>query len=265
MYVRDFKEDKMELVSKLALRTNNAIAANITKIKELFPHCVSEALVDGKLTQAIDPNKLLIELGVNDNEKSVERYEFTWPKKKEALRLANEPTTKTLRPCFEESVDFEHTKNLYIEGDNLDVLKCLRNTYLGKVKMIYIDPPYNTGSDLIYHDDFKQDTSSYLQDSAQIDEQGDPLVENKETNGRFHTNWLNMMYPRLRVARDLLREDGVIFISIDDNEQKNLRNVCDEIFGANNFVAQLIWERAYVPKSHQYPPPKGEGLPLLMY
>ena len=239
----------MRQVNKLQLVNNNTIADNIDKIKELFPHCVSEALVNGKLTQAIDLKKLLIELGIEDNSESIERYEFTWPNKRDALRKANEPTTNTLRPCIADSINFEHTRNLYLEGDNLEVLKCIKKSYLNKVKMIYIDPPYNTGNDFVYQDAFTQDQDRYLQESAQVDELGNRLVANKETNGRFHTDWLNMIYPRLKVARDLLTSDGVIFISIDDNEQKNLRNVCDEIFGATNFVAQLIWERAFSPKN----------------
>ena len=168
-----------------------------------------------------------------------ERYQFTWPDKKAHAHLANTPTTKTLRPCREESVDFDHTQNLYIEGDNLEVLKVIRETYLGKVKMIYIDPPYNTGNDFVYNDDFTQSTEAYQENSGQTDEEGNRLVQNTESNGRFHTDWLNMIYPRLKVARDLLSDDGVIFISIDDNEQENLKKVCNELFGEENFVAQL--------------------------
>ena len=178
-----------------------------------------------------------------------ERYQFTWPDKRAHAHLANTPTTKTLRPCREESVDFDHTQNLYIEGDNLDVLKVIRETYLGKVKMIYIDPPYNTGNDFVYNDDFSQNSDDYQENSGQLDEEGNRLVQNTESNGRFHTDWLNMIYPRLKVARDLLTEDGVIFISIDDNEQANLKKVCDEVFGESNFVATLIWERAFSPKN----------------
>ena len=178
-----------------------------------------------------------------------ERYQFTWPDKRAHAHLANTPITKTLRPCREESVDFDHTQNLYIEGDNLDVLKVIRETYLGKVKMIYIDPPYNTGNDFVYNDDFSQNSDDYQENSGQLDEEGNRLVQNTESNGRFHTDWLNMIYPRLKVARDLLTEDGVIFISIDDNEQANLKKVCDEVFGESNFVATLIWERAFSPKN----------------
>lgn len=178
-----------------------------------------------------------------------ERYQFTWPDKRKAILAANAPINATLRPCPEESVDFDTTQNLYIEGDNLDVLKCLKETYLHKVKMIYIDPPYNTGNDFVYEDDFAESASEYLANSGQFDEQGNRLVTNTESNGRFHTDWLNMIYPRLKVARDLLTEDGVIFISIDDNEVENLRKVCDEIFGESNFIATLVWERAYSPKN----------------
>ena len=178
-----------------------------------------------------------------------ERYQFTWPDKRAHAHLANTPTTKTLRPCREESVDFDHTQNLYIEGDNLDVLKVIRETYLGKVKMIYIDPPYNTGNDFVYNDDFSQNADDYQENSGQFDNEGNCLVQNTESNGRFHTDWLNMIYPRLKVAKDLLSDDGVIFISIDDNEQANLKKVCDEVFGESNFVATLIWERAFSPKN----------------
>ena len=176
-----------------------------------------------------------------------ERYQFTWPDKRKAILAANAPINATLRPCPEESVNFDTTQNLYIEGDNLDVLKCLKETYLHKVKMIYIDPPYNTGNDFVYEDDFAESTSEYLANSGQFDEQGNRLVTNTESNGRFHTDWLNMIYPRLKVARDFLTEDGVIFISIDDNEAKNLKNITDEVFGEMNFLAQVVWERAFSP------------------
>lgn len=172
-----------------------------------------------------------------------ERYQFTWPDKRKAILAANAPINATLRPCREESVDFDTTKNLYIEGDNLDVLKCLKETYLHKVKMIYIDPPYNTGNDFVYEDDFAESAADYLANSGQFDEQGNRLVTNTESNGRFHTDWLNMIYPRLKVARDLLTEDGVIFISIDDNEVENLRKVCDEVFGESNFESCVTWRR----------------------
>ena len=176
-----------------------------------------------------------------------ECYQFTWPDKSKARAIANAPIKATLRPCREESVDFDNTENLYIEGDNLDVLKLLRETYYGKIKMIYIDPPYNTGNDFIYEDDFSQDRESYKNISGQYDEEGNRLQKNPESNGRFHTDWLNMMYPRLKIARDLLSDDGVIFISIDDNEQSNLKKICDEIFGERNFISQIVWERAFAP------------------
>ena len=227
---------------------------NIDKIAQLFPNCVTERIgKDGKPELAIDFDKLKAELTNDVLEEGEERYQFTWPGKRAASRLANETTTQTLRPCREESVDFDNTQNLYIEGDNLEVLKVLRETYLGKVKMIYIDPPYNTGNDFVYNDDFAQGKTEFEQNSGLFDEEGnltiDPMQRNTESNGRFHTDWLNMIYPRLKVAKDLLTDDGVIFISIDDNEQKNLKNVCDEVFGGNNFIAQLVWERAYSPKN----------------
>ena len=199
--------------------------------------------------RAVDFDKLRQLLSSDIVEGNEERYQFTWPDKRKAILAANAPISATLRPCPEESVNFDTTQNLYIEGDNLDVLKCLKETYLHKVKMIYIDPPYNTGNDFVYEDDFAESASEYLANSGQFDEQGNRLVTNTESNGRFHTDWLNMIYPRLKVARDLLTEDGVIFISIDDNEVENLRKVCDEIFGESNFIATLVWERAYSPKN----------------
>ena len=199
--------------------------------------------------RAVDFDKLRQLLSSDIVEGNEERYQFTWPDKRKAILAANAPISATLRPCPEESVNFDTTQNLYIEGDNLDVLKCLKETYLHKVKMIYIDPPYNTGNDFVYEDDFAESAAEYLANSGQFDEQGNRLVTNTESNGRFHTDWLNMIYPRLKVARDLLTEDGVIFISIDDNEVENLRKVCDEIFGESNFIATLVWERAYSPKN----------------
>ena len=234
---------------------------NIEMLGQMFPNCLTEKKNDeGKIVKAIDFDKLRQELADSVVEGPEERYQFTWPDKRNAIRLANAPTTKTLRPCREESVDFDNTQNLYIEGDNLDVLKILRENYLGKVKMIYIDPPYNTGNDFVYNDDFSQNSSEYVADSGQFDSAGNRLVLNTESNGRFHTDWLNMIYPRLKVARDLLSEDGVIFISMDDNEIDNLKKVCSEIFGNANFIAQVIWERAYSPvnlkkhfsESHDY-------------
>ena len=203
----------------------------------------------GGVKRSIDFDKLRQLLSSDIVEGNEERYQFTWPDKRKAILAANAPINATLRPCPEESVNFDTTQNLYIEGDNLDVLKCLKETYLHKVKMIYIDPPYNTGNDFVYEDDFAESAAEYLVNSGQFDEQGNRLVTNTESNGRFHTDWLNMIYPRLKVARDLLTEDGVIFISIDDHEVENLRKVCDEVFGECNFIATLVWERAYSPKN----------------
>lgn len=222
------------------MQTTNVVGENIKRIGELFPNCLTERLnEEGKPEIAIDFDQLRQELSKDIVEGPEERYQFTWPDKRNAIRLANAPTTDTLRPCREESVNFDNTQNLYIEGDNLQVLKLLRENYLGKVKMIYIDPPYNTGNDFVYNDDFAQDAGDYIHNSGQEDEEGNRLVANTESNGRFHTDWLNMIYPRLKVAKDLLSEDGVIFISIDDNEVENLRKTCDEIFGSQNFVSQL--------------------------
>ena len=235
-------------MEKLKMQSFDVIGSNIQKIAQLFPNCVTEHLgKDSKPELAIDFEKLQAELSNEIIEAGEERYQFTWPDKRAAVRLANTPTTMTLRPCREESVDFDNTQNLYIEGDNLDVLKVLRETYLGKVKMIYIDPPYNTGNDFVYNDDFAQGKGEFEQASGLFDEEGnqtiDPLQRNTESNGRFHTDWLNMIYPRLKVARDLLSEDGVIFISIDDNEVANLKNICDEVLGESNFVAKFDWRK----------------------
>lgn len=231
-------------MDKLRMQTLDGVQDNIDKIAALFPNCITERKdAEGKVTLAIDFDKLRQELSSEIVEGREERYQFTWPDKKKAILLANSPINATLRPCREESVDFDNTQNLYIEGDNLDVLKCLKETYLGKVKMIYIDPPYNTGNDFVYEDNFAESTSEYLANSGQYDEQGNRLVNNTESNGRFHTDWLNMIYPRLKVARELLTEDGVIFISVDDNEVENLKIVCNEIFGESNFVATCVWKR----------------------
>ncbi len=231
------------------MRSRDVVGSNVQKIAQVFPNCVTERLgKDGKPEQAIDFEKLQAELSNDIIVEGEERYQFTWPDKRAAVRLANTPTTMTLRPCREESVDFDNTQNLYIEGDNLDVLKVLRETYLGKVKMIYIDPPYNTGNDFVYNDEFGVNKTTEESRNGFYDEDGnqtvDPMQRNTEANGRFHTDWLNMIYPRLKVARDLLSEDGVIFISIDDNEVENLRKVCDEIFGEGNFIGQLILKTA---------------------
>ncbi|MBS3972924.1 MAG: site-specific DNA-methyltransferase [Erysipelotrichia bacterium] len=217
-------------------------------LQDLFPEAVTETITTDEngervVTRAIDADVLQQLINKKVVSGKEERYQFTWPDKKKAMLLANAPINKTLRPCREESVDFDNTENLYIEGDNLDVLKLLRETYLGKIKMIYIDPPYNTGNDFVYKDDFAEDTQEFLRRDNQIDEQGNRLVTNTESNGRFHTNWLNMMYPRLKLARDLLTEDGVIFISIDDNEIENLKKVCNEIFGEINFATNFVWEK----------------------
>ena len=229
------------------MQSHDVIGSNTHKIAQLFPNCVTERLgKDGKPELAIDFEKLQAELSDEIIGDSEERYQFTWPDKRNAVRLANTPTTMTLRPCREESVDFDNTQNLYIEGDNLDVLKVLRETYLGKVKMIYIDPPYNTGNDFVYNDDFAQGKEEFEQASGLFDEEGnqtvDPMQRNTESNGRFHTDWLNMIYPRLKVARDLLSEDGVIFISIDDCEVENLKKVGNEIFGEHSFVSNMVWQ-----------------------
>ena len=237
-------------MDKLKMQTADGVQDNISRIAELFPECITEVNDQmGGVKRSIDFDKLRQLLSSDIVEGNEERYQFTWPDKRKAILAANAPINATLRPCPEESVDFDTTQNLYIEGDNLDVLKCLKETYLHKVKMIYIDPPYNTGNDFVYEDDFAESAAEYLANSGQFDEQGNRLVTNTESNGRFHTDWLNMIYPRLKVARDLLTEDGVIFISIDDNEVENLKKVCDEVFGESNFVAQLVWERAFAPKN----------------
>lgn len=246
-------------MEKLNMHTQDITDVNIETIGKLFPNCLTERVVGkdkngkGIIGKGIDFDKLRQELSKDIVEGTQERYQFTWPGKREAMRIANTPTNMTLRPDRESSVDFDNTGNLYIEGDNLEVLKILREDYLGKVKMIYIDPPYNTGNDFVYEDDFSQTSGEFRGKSGMFDEDGNMILQNyevnSESNGRFHTDWLNMIYPRLKVARDLLTEDGVIFISIDDNEVENLRKVCDEVFGERNFIAQLIWERAYSPKN----------------
>lgn len=229
----------------LKMHSMNKIDENIAKIATLFPNCVTEAKGEnGEITHKIDFDMLKQELSHSLVESREERYQFTWPDKKQAILTANAPINKTLRPCREESVNFDETENLYIEGDNLEVLKLLQETYLGKIKMIYIDPPYNTGNDFVYNDEFSVSSSDFSERSGNFDEEGNLLVDNytrnTESNGRFHTDWLNMMYPRLKLARDLLSDDGVIFISIDDNEVENLKKVCDEIFGESNFVAEFV-------------------------
>ena len=237
-------------MERLHLQTTNIVDENIKRIGELFPNCLTERLNDeGKPEVAIDFDQLRQELSKDIVEGAEECYQFTWPDKRNAIRLANAPTTDTLRPCREDSVDFDNTQNLYIEGDNLQVLKLLRENYLGKVKMIYIDPPYNTGNDFVYNDDFSQSVGEYMHNSGQEDEEGNRLVANTESNGRFHTDWLNMIYPRLKVAKDLLSEDGSIFISIDDREAENLIKVGNEIFGEHCFVANISWQKNYSPRN----------------
>ncbi len=229
------------MMEHLNMQSMDKVAANVAKIRELFPNCVTERINnEGQLEHAIDFDMLKQELSDHVVDGLQERYQFTWPDKRKAILAANAPINKTLRPCREESVDFDNTENLYIEGDNLEVLKLLQETYLGKVKMIYIDPPYNTGNDFVYEDEFKQSADEYIDNSGQLDEEGNRLVANTESNGRFHTDWLNMMYPRLNLAKDLLSEDGVIAISIDENEVENLKRCCKEIYGESNYIATII-------------------------
>lgn len=224
-------------MDKLKMQTVNKADENYKKLVEMFPNAVTETIDEnGEVVRAIDKDVLMQEISCKVVDGNEERYQFTWPDKKKSVLLANAPINKTLRPCREESVDFDNTENLYIEGDNLEVLKLLQETYLGKIKMIYIDPPYNTGNDFVYNDDFAQSTDEYLENSGQFDDIGNCLVTNTESNGRFHTDWINMMYPRLKIAKDLLTEDGVIFVHIDDNEVENLGKLCNDIFGEDNFI-----------------------------
>ena len=252
-------------MEKLKMQSHDVIGSNTQKIAQLFPNCVTERLgKDGKPELAIDFEKLQAELSNEIITEGEERYQFTWPDKRAAVRLANTPTTMTLRPCREESVDFDNTQNLYIEGDNLDVLKVLRETYLGKVKMIYIDPPYNTGNDFVYYDEFDVNKNIEEERNGFWDEDGNQTLSNFErntaANGRFHTDWLNMIYPRLKVARDLLMEDGVILISIDDCEQEHIKAICDEIYGSRNRISTFVWNCStaggirpkHVSKTHEY-------------
>lgn len=231
-------------MDKLRMQTANKADENFKKLAEMFPNAVTEAIDEnGEVVRAIDKDVLMQEISCKVVDGNEERYQFTWPDKKNSVLLANAPINKTLRPCRKESVDFDNTENLYIEGDNLEVLKLLQETYLGKIKMIYIDPPYNTGNDFVYEDDFAQSTEEYLENSGQFDDDGNRLVKNLDSNGRFHTDWLNMIYSRLKLAKDLLADDGVIFISIDDNEVENLLKCCGEVFGDCNFVAQIPWRK----------------------
>ena len=239
----------------LKMHTPDLADENFQKLAALFPNAVTETKDEnGNVVRAIDADVLRQEISATVVEGPQERYQFTWPDKKKSVVLANQPIAKTLRLDREKSVGKDgtpgniDTENIYIEGDNLDALKLLQETYLGKVKMIYIDPPYNTGNDFIYEDDFSQDADDYLGNSGQFDEEGNRLVQNTESNGRFHTDWLNMMYPRLRLAKDLLSDDGIVFISIDDNEVENLKKICCEIFGQSNFIANIIWQHSIQPK-----------------
>ena len=252
------------MADKLKMQTENLADKNFELLSKMFPNALTETITgyddNGKpiVERAIDADVLRQEISCKVVEGKDERYQFIWPDKKKAVLLANAPIDKTLRPCRQESVDFDKTENIYIEGDNLEVLKLLQETYLGKIKMIYIDPPYNTGNDFVYEDDFAISMSEYLANSGQYDEVGNQLVQNTESNGRFHTDWLNMLYPRLKIAKNLLTDDGAIFISIDENEVNTLKNICDEIFGRSNFVAELIWaagrknDSKYISVSHEY-------------
>lgn len=247
-------------MNKLKMHTPNKADQNWEKLVELFPNAVTETIDEnGEFVRAIDKDILMQEINTSVVEGREERYQFTWPDKKKSILLANAPISKTLRPVREESVNFDSTENLYIEGDNLDALKLLQETYLGKVKMIYIDPPYNTGNDFVYEDDFAQNTVEYLENSGQYDEEGNRLFKNLESNGRFHTDWLNMIYPRLKLAKDLLSTNGAIFVSIDDNEQSNMSKILNEVFGEGNKVAEFVVIRAeggglakQVIKGHDY-------------
>jgi len=246
-------------MKKLTMKSVDLTQSNIEKIAELFPNVITEVRDEqGNIKRAVDFDLLKQELSDVLVEGEKERYQLTWPGKKQAILIANTPINKTLRPVKEESVDWEKTQNLYIEGDNLEVLKLLQESYLNKIKCIYIDPPYNTGNDFIYKDDFKESTEEYFEVSGQIDHYRNRLVSNPSSNGRFHSDWITMIYPRLKLARNLLTEDGAIFISIDDNEVFNLRKICDEIFGSDNFIAQFVWaagrknDSRFVSVSHEY-------------
>ena len=266
-------------MDKLRMQTANKADENFKKLAAMFPNAVTETINEnGEVVRAIDKDVLMQEISCKVVDGNEERYQFTWPDKKKSVLLANAPINKTLRPvredetvptgadsegkpyCSTGSVDFGTTENLYIEGDNLEVLKLLQETYLGKIKMIYIDPPYNTGNDFVYEDDFAQNTDEYLTNSGQFDEEGNRMVQNTESNGRFHTDWLNMICPRIRLAKDLLSDDGLIVISIDDNEYKNMRNICDEVLGECNFVACVVWQKIhsikndakYFSENHEY-------------
>ena len=236
-------------MEKMRMETPDLTVENIEKIGAIFPNCVTETVDEnGKPNKTIN-FELLKQMLSDEVVDGDEVYEFTWVGKKAAIVEANKPIRKTLRPCPEESVDWDTTENLYIEGDNLEVLKLLQESYLGKVKMIYIDPPYNTGGDFVYADDFRISSAEYSEEAGFIDDEGNRMIKNTDTNGRFHSDWCSMIYSRLMLARNILTDDGVMFISIDDNEQENLKKCCDEVFGAQNFLAQLVWERAFSPKN----------------
>lgn len=264
-------------MDKLRMQTANKADENFKKLAAMFPNAVTETIDEnGEVVRAIDKDVLMQEISCKVVDGNEERYQFTWPDKKKSVLLANAPINKTLRPvredetvptgadsegkpyCSTGSVDFDTTENLYIEGDNLEVLKLLQETYLGKIKMIYIDPPYNTGNDFVYEDDFALSVSEYIANSGQYDGYGNQLVQNLESNGRFHTDWLNMLYSRIKIAKNLMTEDGAIFISIDENEVNTLKTICDEIFGQSNFIAQLVWaagrknDSKYISVSHEY-------------
>ena len=247
-------------MEKMKMQTTDIANENFLKLAALFPNAVTETIDEnGEVVRAIDKDILMQEISTRVVEGNEERYQFTWPDKRQAMRLASTPIAATLRPCRDESVNFDTTQNLYIEGDNLDVLKLLRETYLGKVKMIYIDPPYNTGNDFVYDDDFAEDAGEFQFRDNQYDAQGNRLVQNTESNGRFHTDWLNMIYPRLKVAKDFLADDGIIFISIDEHEIVNIQKICDEVFGAGNNLGTIIWDKrnpkgevAGVAQQHEY-------------
>ena len=237
-------------MDKLKMHSPDLTQQNIARITELFPNCVTEIrAADGTTKCTLDFDLLRQELSDSVVEGPTERYHLNWPGKREAMLASNAPIARTLRPCRDESINFDTTKNLFIEGDNLDAIKLLQETYLGKVKMIYIDPPYNTGNDFIYDDDFAEDADTYFERSQQVSSDGDRLIANTESNGRFHSDWLSMMLPRLKLARNLLSETGAIFISIDDNELDSLKHLCDEIFGADNFIATVIWQKVFSPKN----------------
>ena len=245
-------------MEKLKMHSVNKVDENVAKIGKLFPNCVTERKNEnGEVEYAVDFDMLRQELSSVVVEGNEERYQFTWPDKKKAILAANAPISATLRPCREESVDFDTTQNLYIEGDNLDVLKLLQETYLGKIKMIYIDPPYNTGNDFVYNDDFTENAEEYLANSGQYDGEGNRLVQNTESNGRFHTDWLNMIYPRLKLAKDLLSDDGVIFVSLDDGEADNLKKICNEVFGVDNYRNTILVRRRIKSLNSQF---AGNGL-----